>query len=728
MRYKLFFGTLFPVAMALFAFGCAFPPSEVKSADQAYVSGDYEAAYRYYLKAWEKHPGEESYRLGVVKARSSLLFYYLNMARTSWQNGQGEKGKEYIRKGLELDPENSTLKTMAAKVEELEKKKLKEAETAKKETKDASLPVQRQIINLKFREGAMLSQIIRSIASTGHFNVVFENSFRDQPFAVDLSQKTWDEALKVVCAANKLFYVKLDENTVLIAQDNLMMRNLYKKEEVQTFFLSEANGKNMVNAISQMMRGKVLATHYEETNTLVVRGSPSDLKFVRSLIARLDKPREQVMVEISIMEVNKTVLRNLGFDIFQSTEAVGVTLGKDSGSTSSDSSSTTSNISSVLSLNDMKSLSSDNLFFSFPTAMLRVLERNAGTRTIASPRIAAMEGEKQSFKIGEKVAFPNSSWVPTASGGFATQAVTNYEYKDVGLNFTVTPTVHKGDEVSLQIKIEVSSLGANGYASIPSIRNREIEVNLRLKEGETNILAGLLQEDEKKTLTGIVGLSKIPLIGSLFGGEKKEVNQTDIVFTVTPHVVKRLEMTKEEEASLDVDGTESLVPEGADGPELINSGMPGGRNMPLSERGAPKSPDSEGEEKNGPKGASSLVLPESLVLREGGSYNLLLAGRFGESVTRGNILMSFDPSLVEVVNLRKDHPKSIAHFDNATGQINLAITLDPAMEGMISFGSLELKAKKKGEGYLSLAGVEFFKQDGAPLAVTPPQGVKISVQ
>lgn len=238
---------------------------------------------------------------------------------------------------------------MAAKVEELEKKKLKEAETAKKETKDASLPVQRQIINLKFREGAMLSQIIRSIASTGHFNVVFENSFRDQPFAVDLSQKTWDEALKVVCAANKLFYVKLDENTVLIAQDNLMMRNLYKKEEVQTFFLSEANGKNMVNALSQMMRGKVLATHYEETNTLVVRGSPSDLKFVRSLIARLDKPREQVMVEISIMEVNKTVLRNLGFDIFQSTEAVGVTLGKDSGSTSSDSSSTTSNISSVLS-------------------------------------------------------------------------------------------------------------------------------------------------------------------------------------------------------------------------------------------------------------------------------------------------------------------------------------------------------------------------------------------
>ena len=176
--------------MALFAFGCAFPPSEVKSADQAYVSGDYEAAYRYYLKAWEKHPGDESYRLGVVKARSSLLFYYLNMARTSWQNGQGEKGKEYIRKGLELDPENSTLKTMAAKVEELEKKKLKEAETAKKETKDASLPVQRQIINLKFREGAMLSQIIRSIASTGHFNVVFENSFRDQPFAVDLSQKT----------------------------------------------------------------------------------------------------------------------------------------------------------------------------------------------------------------------------------------------------------------------------------------------------------------------------------------------------------------------------------------------------------------------------------------------------------------------------------------------------------------------------------------------------------
>ena len=146
-----------------------------------------------------------------------------------------------------------------------------------------------------------------------------------------------------------------------------------------------------MNAISQIMRGMVLATHYEETNTLVVRGSPSDLKFVRSLIARLDKPREQVMVEISIMEVNKTVLRNLGFDIFQSTEAVGVTLGKDSGSTSSDSSSTTSNISSVLSLNDMKSLS-DNLFFSFPSDA-SCLEKTP-VRDHRQPRIAPWKGSR----------------------------------------------------------------------------------------------------------------------------------------------------------------------------------------------------------------------------------------------------------------------------------------------------------------------------------------------
>ncbi len=201
------------------------------------------------------------------------------------------------------------------------------------------------------------------------------------------------EVVKLIKVSSRVLQLWASRIPDLSVQTDAKGGSLYKKEEVQTFFLSEANGKNMVNAISQMMRGKVLATHYEETNTLVVRGSPSDLKFVRSLIARLDKPREQVMVEISIMEVNKTVLRNLGFDIFQSTEAVGVTLGKDSGSTSSDSSSTTSNISSVLSLNDMKSLSSDNLFFSFPTAMLRVLERNAGTRTIASPRIAAMEGE-----------------------------------------------------------------------------------------------------------------------------------------------------------------------------------------------------------------------------------------------------------------------------------------------------------------------------------------------
>jgi general secretion pathway protein D len=176
----------------------------------------------------------------------------------------------------------------------------------------------------------------------------------------------------------------------------------------------------------------------------------------------------------------------------------------------------------------------------------RLLKTDSNTRLLANPQLRTSEGVPAQARFGERVPVPVTIFAPIATGGVAQQPITSFNYENIGVNIDITPRTHHDDNVTLAIRVNVSSISGTGFGDLPTFGTREISTVLRLKDGETNMLAGLIRDDERRTLNGVPGLSDIPVIGRLFAHNKKEIQETDIILTVTPHIVRVLNLDEED--------------------------------------------------------------------------------------------------------------------------------------------------------------------------------------
>jgi general secretion pathway protein D len=192
-----------------------------------------------------------------------------------------------------------------------------------------------------------------------------------------------------------------------------------------------------------------------------------------------------------------------------------------------------------------------------PGVIYRLLQTEASTRLLANPQLRTSEGQTAQARFGDQVPVPVTTFSPIATGGVSQQPITSFEYKNVGVNIDITPRVHHDGEVSLLLKLDVSSVGAPGYQGLPTFNSRTVTSVIRLKDGETNILAGLILDRERTSMTGLPGLASVPFLGRLFARNEKEVQETDIVMTLTPHVVRRPEIREEDLRSFLVGGESS---------------------------------------------------------------------------------------------------------------------------------------------------------------------------
>jgi general secretion pathway protein D len=171
-----------------------------------------------------------------------------------------------------------------------------------------------------------------------------------------------------------------------------------------------------------------------------------------------------------------------------------------------------------------------------------LIKTDQSTRTLANPQLRTAEGIAAQARFGERVPVPVTTFAPIATGGVPQQPVTSFNYENIGVNIDITPRMHHNDDVSLALKVEVSAVSGVGFGGLPTFANRYINTVIRLKDGETNMLAGLIRDDERNTLDGVPGLTDLPIVGRLFGRNRKETQQTDIILTLTPHVVRVLDL------------------------------------------------------------------------------------------------------------------------------------------------------------------------------------------
>ena len=392
---------------------------------------------------------------------------------------------------------------------------------------------------LKFPREVSLRSIFLAMAKYSGVNIIFDEGFRDKPYAIDLTDLQFEQAISTLCMATKNFHRIVDTKTVLIIPDTPQTRMKYDLTAVKTFYLQHIQAQEAQQWLLQMIRSpqKIpTITHNKMLNSLTIKDTPQKLELAENIIKLWDKPRGAVIIELELMEVSRQRLRDLGLELDNYGVGLAYTGGVAEGGWAN--------------LGDIDLGNADNYSVNLPSAYLRFLETDVDTKYIAQPQLRGVHGEKIEVMVGDEVPIPNTTFQPVAAGGIASQPIVNYEYKNVGFEFGITPTINSSDEVTLEIDLKVKAIAGAGIGDLPIITTREVKNILRLRDGETNLLMGMLKDVERTTLKGIPGLKNIPGIGRLFSYTSQDVQQTDIVMTITPYIIQSIPMEPGDQAAL----------------------------------------------------------------------------------------------------------------------------------------------------------------------------------
>lgn len=701
------------IAVLLAAASCATLSPLYHQGVQSEIAQRWDEAIALYEKAALMNPKEAAYRLALTQVKVKAGLFYAAEARRLLAEGKKDEARAVYDKAQSLDPRNSVLR--------LEIERAFSPEPKKAEPKPARIEFP---IKLKVREGALdlrlssetsLRAVFQSLARAGEINIVFDETFRDMPFQTDFTNVTFEQALSTICQATKNFSRIIDERTVIIVPDQPAKRLQYEVSCIRTFYLSNANAQDMTASLTNMLRGpaKVPLIFFDKNlNAITIRDTPRTIELAEKLIKLWDKPKGEVIVDIEIMEVNRSRLKELGVSFDNG--FVGLRYGEMGGGGEES--------AAASSWQNLKSLDfgdSGKYFALLPTAYLNFLETDSDTKVIAQPRLRGVADEELHQLVGEKEPVPQTTWNPTAYTT-TTTTITSYKYEDVGIDVKFTPKVHYEREVTLNMEIKVTSLGGKGYGDLPRINTREIKSVIRLKDGETTMLTGLLRDAERKSYAGLPILKDIPILGRLFGAEDTTIEQTDIIMTITPHIVRTIPVNPEDTDVLwvDVDAAPAVSRSGG-GTAVEPEHMSVDQNLAETAR-PPRDPAGRGENN------SLLLGPSNLDLPAGREFRLTAGVQTDGEIGMISATFAFDPRLLSIKSVASggigralgENAPFMQHFDNNAGTCMVGFNTPVPGKGVRNGGALAViifETKTPGEAVVSVSQITAADPQGLPL-------------
>jgi general secretion pathway protein D len=406
--------------------------------------------------------------------------------------------------------------------------------------------IQNESIQLNL-DGVDIKQALMLVLDSYGISGIFDESIRSKPIYLDIESIGFYEAITQLVAMSNLSYSVINAKTILFYQNDPAAIAKYEDQYVRSYRVNSVTAKEMASIVRGAMSIKDI-TVIDTQSTIVVKGSLTQHELVSALINLNDRPKPEVFLEVEILEVNKTLAETVGIDY----ESYDLTV----------------QTGSVPLLEGQSSYFRDNSTITIPSITLNAYKQDVDAKTLSSPRIRVVDGEKAKIHIGDEVPLQSSS--TTDSDGDTT---IEYEYEDVGVRFEVVPKIYNDSSVELTLELEVSSLGENlGTTSNPAykIGTRVAETSMVLRNGETVILAGLISELGQESTSQIPGLSRIPLLKSLFSYDDDSLSKTDILLSITPIVIRSARFNKDQSDLLSV-GTGNLAKySGYDGLEKLN--------------------------------------------------------------------------------------------------------------------------------------------------------------
>jgi len=540
---------LAPIALTVVLGGCA-TAATMRNGQAAEQLQDYDRAIVEYTKVLRSQPDHRAARQALERAKLRSAADHFARGRRYAAGGRYDEALVEFQLASELNPANPEIEEALASVKSQLRNKVAVARDGKTDLEsliertrnlaplgqdlpaDVKLPA-----SLTFRD-APSRDVFTAIARFANINIAFDPQFRDQPVTIDLRETTLESALQSLTALTRSFYRVTGPRFITVVPDTPAKRQEYEEEIVRTFPLSNADLKETVDLLRIVIDARRLAP-VTATNTIAIKDTPARVAAAGKLIAAIDKARPEVVIDVELLEVDRTRMKEFGLQLASP------------GSTSTTGPTGINGVADVnrddLTLRDLRTLSQSDIFLTnVPALFYRLLKQDTNTRTLANPQLRTSEGMPAQAKFGERVPVPVTTFSPIATGGVAQQPITSFNYENIGVNIDITPRTHHDDEVSLALKIEVSSISGAGFGGLPTFGSRYISTVIRLRDGETNLLAGLIRDDERRVLSGIPGLSDLPLVGRLFAHNRKETQETDIVLTLTPHIVRVLDLSEED--------------------------------------------------------------------------------------------------------------------------------------------------------------------------------------
>jgi general secretion pathway protein D len=532
-------------ALALAVSACATTSAHL--AHEAEYRQDYDRAVVEYTKALREKPGDADARAGLERTKVRASEEHLQRARRLSATGKLDEALVEYGMAAEMNPTSTVIDDELRATRNKLRLRVAVSREGKTElqslidrTRDLpppglDLPVSaRMPASLTFRD-ASSRDVFTAIARFAGISLIFDSTFRESPVTVDLRNSSLTDALTTVTSATRTFFRVSSPQSVVIVPDTPAKRREYEEEIVRTFYLSNADLKETMDLLRLILDARRVSP-ITATNAITIKDTPEHISAAARVLSAVDKARPEVVIDVELLEIDRTKLLEYGLQI-ASPGSPGlngsVTIAPDGTN------------GQTITLQALKNLSqSDILLTNLPGIYYRLLKTDTNTRALANPQLRTSEGVTATARFGDRVPVPVTTFAPIATGGTPQQPITSYQYENVGVNIDLTPRTHHDDDVTLQLNIAVTSISGTGFGGLPTFGNREIKTVIRLRDGETSLLAGLIRDDERRTLDGIPGLSDLPLVGHLFSHSQRQTEQTDIVLTLTPHIVRVLDLNE----------------------------------------------------------------------------------------------------------------------------------------------------------------------------------------
>jgi general secretion pathway protein D len=734
-------GSLFLcVGFGLLAAGCPKGNSDFSQGRKAETLQDYDAALGFYQKALKADPYNANYKIKLNQTRFEAGQAHIKQGVELRKKGNLQGAAGEFQRAQAIDPSSPIAEQELRKTVEMIAENNRENDAAAEAPADsgqpplASLPAEikplsRAPINLKMSNDSKI--VFDTVGKLAGLTVIYDPDFPARRISVELNNVTLEQALDIVSLQSKSFWRPVTENIIFVVPDQPQKRRDYEEQVIKTFYLSNTvqpqDLTEIVTGLRQLLDLKRIQ-QLNSQNAIIVRDTPDKLLLAGKLINDIDKAKPEVVVQVEVLQARTDRLRDLGvLPGQQATVAFAP-----NGTTTTSGGTTTTN---PLTLKNLKHLGTKDYSVTLPGATANAVLTDTYTKIIQNPEIRSVDGQPAKLRVGDRVPVATGSFQAgvgvgsTGGAGFVNPLVnTQFTYLDVGVNVDITPRVHPNHEVSLKIKVEVSSVtGTSTIGGIqqPIISQRTLDHEIRLKEGEVNVLGGLFERTDTKTLNGWPGLAKVPFLRYLFSDEKTDHQENEVLIVLIPRIVRMPEWTKANLRSL-YSGSETNVQVKRETDIRAPSAQPPApapaQQSPMNQNPPSMTPGEAGATTPASGAATQTQAakirfePQALSLKAGQTATIGVVVENVNDLFSIPLLLQYNPAVISVEEVRHGGFLSggtqeiaiVQRVDKEHGQAIISATRQPNTPGVSGSGTLigiVIKALAPGSSNLSIVQV-----------------------